>query len=158
MTFEFSEYLNVDLIWPLFVMAFNLFVITVTVCSMVRAAKKDELDRSMIIPGTIGLIVICILLAICAGPLFNGGFHLIYEREDDAVSACGTIEKIGDYPALFGNSSKYTTEYGTTFGNRLVINGKTFQIVTSGELKVGDEVKFRYLPNSGYILEIENTD
>ena len=157
MTFEYSEYLNGDLIWPLFVTVFNLFVVSGTVCSLVRAAKKDELDRLMIIRGAIGLIVICFLLVVCVGPLFNGGIHLIYEREDDALIAYGTIERIDDYPGLLENSSKYTTEYGTTFGNRLTISGVTFRIVTSGKLRVGDEVRVRFLPNSGYILQIEKT-
>lgn len=154
MVFEYSEYRDADLIWPLLVTAFNLYLIVGSICAMVRSVKKAEDIRLNMVRGITSLVLVLFLLVVGSGPLFIGGFHLIYEREDDAEVYQGTIEKIEEYPTIIANSSKYTTEYGTTFGNRLTIDGQIYNIVTSGEFEVGDEVFIRFLPNSRYILEI----
>lgn len=104
------------------------------------------------------LLVCGFFLCMNVGRLLHGGIHLIYEREADAIELQGEISEIRglgrfSFPEL---ESEYG--YGETNGVQFTIDGIECSAIVQGSLEVGDQVIVVYLPKSGYILSIAESE
>lgn len=100
------------------------------------------------------VVVVCIKIGI----LYNGGIYLRDEKETDAVVMQGEITDIRglgefSFPRIHGDY-----EYEEKNGYEFTINGVQCVFVAKGSLEVGDYVTVKYLPKSGYVLYIAETD
>lgn len=153
MVFDFDQYCRNDMFFPIVILLFLLpgwFSALARVISQIRSREwtREELAKNLF-----ALAVASFLCGINLRVLLGGGMYLVFERPGDAVTLCGTVERIEDYGSMGGH--KYDTEdFGTELGARITVEGVEYHAMTAGNLEVGDEVRFTYLPRSGYILEI----
>lgn len=104
------------------------------------------------------LVGLGVVVAIQIGVLCNGGIYLREEKEVDAVEMQGEITGIKglgqfSFPRMH---SDFDEEEKT--GYEFTINEIKCKFVAKGSLEVGDYVTVKYLPKSGYILYIAETD
>ena len=97
-------------------------------------------------------------VCITIGYLLNGGMYLRDEKETYAVEIQGEISDIKglgdlDFPVVKGDYL-----YEEKNGYEFTIDGVRCKGVGIGSLEVGDYVTVKYLPKSGYILYIAETD
>lgn len=107
------------------------------------------------------LCVAVLILALGLGPLLNGGFSLLSEKEVEAIEITGTIEDMQPVnyftiPIFRGESCDYgpTDKWYEASGVEFTINGVKCKCKRKGDLQIGDEVTVKYLSKSGYILSI----
>lgn len=88
--------------------------------------------------------------------LYNGGFALFTERNEDALVMTGEITEMEDVSTFV--FSYTSTDYGSgaSAGSRLTINGMELKGpgVIGTSFDVGDTVTVIYMPKSGYIVSI----
>ena len=89
--------------------------------------------------------------------IVSGSYHLLYEREHDAVTVSGQITEIAPTNRFPTFSADYAnSEEITSSGVDITVDGKALKghnCIYAGYSK-GDSVTVTYLPNSGYILKI----
>lgn len=154
MQFEYTQYVNGCLIFPIVVSLFVLPVLVFAVFHLTTGIIRREISSRDIVNYLLAVLVCGFFLCMNVGRLLHGGIHLIYERETDAVELQGNIleiTKLGRYsfPELeseFGHNDKN--------GVQISIDGVKCTAVTSGDFIVGDNVTATVLPQSGYILSI----
>jgi amino acid transporter len=106
----------------------------------------DIIGRTAIRLSILILLIVSLVLYLVSG---MGG--LFYEKEEDAIVTYGTVES-GEmctkvfYPIYHGS------EFGTSIGQYIYIDGERYYIMCAQELYKGDKVKLSYLPDSRYIL------
>lgn len=156
MTYAYSDYLFNNLIFPIVALAF----VAVPVFKMIGRILRQVANHQPVYWGDAGTVVMFAALVlvgvIMVVTLLNGGIHLIYERPGDAVTVEGTIEEIHACSAL--TSPKYFTTSENSNGYELTIDGETCVVHSIGILEVGDQVTATYLPNSGFALEVIETN
>lgn len=88
--------------------------------------------------------------------LATGSFHLVYEREHDAVTVSGQISEIVGTNRFPTFASDYEKSAELTSGALITVNGETVKghSCLLSEFSAGDSVTVTYLPNSTYILKI----
>lgn len=104
------------------------------------------------------LIGVGVVVFVQIGILYNGGIYLYDENETDAVEIQGEITSIKElssfsFPRIHGDY-----DYEEKHGYEFTINGIQCIFVAKGSLETGDYVTIKYLPKSGYILYIAETD
>lgn len=107
----------------------------------------------------VGFLIGVYILSIGIGRLANGGIHLLYEKEADAVSVCGRMEQIealNRFSFAQVGDMEYTQQ--GVYGIRVTIDGSRYTVIGLGDLQVGDTVRIVYLPESRYVLEIDKID
>ena len=165
-SFLYDDYIRSNLTAPLFAVFFcsimiilnikTLFLIIKSIFEAIKSRDKyavgDVIEKHIV---AIIVMILCVfLLFVNISPLTSGGIHLINEKETDAVYTKGIIQSIEQLNQY--SSPKYQTDYGTTFGARVNIDGDIYNIITVEEFAVGDNVKIKYLPKSKFILEMQS--
>lgn len=164
-SFLYDDYVRSNLTAPLFAVVFCLIMIIANIKTLFQIIKSifeaikskekyavgDVIEKHII---AIIVMIFCVfLLSVNIAPLTSGGIHLISEKETDAVYTQGIIQSIEQLNQY--SSPKYQTDYGTTFGAKVNIDGDIYNIITVEEFTVGDNVKIKYLPKSKFILEMQ---
>ncbi len=88
----------------------------------------------------------------------HGGIHLYYEKETDAMELQGEITNVKGLGEFVFPTVKDGYRHEEKNGYEFTINGVKCMAVRKGSLEVGDYVTVRYLPKSGYILYIAETE
>ena len=158
MHFSYNDYKTFCYGAPLFgVVAFSIVVLTHGIwLACVAWTRKWNWRKN----GLHLLLLIALggLVCVLTRYLLNGGIYLRDEKETNAVEIQGEISDIkglGDFtfPVVKGNYL-----YEEKNGYEFTIDGVRCKGVNKGSLEVGDYVTVRYLPKSGYILYIAETD
>lgn len=157
MTFSFSSYLLNNLMLPVFAIAFAAF----PVCKMIGRIAGQLVRGESVDFGDAQAVLMFIALILLLGILVNilisgGGLGLITERVDDAVSVEGTIEELR--PGSIWKNPRYSTNGEVSNGYTFVIDGVECFGMAKGSLEIGDTVTAAYMPKTGYILTISETD
>ena len=100
----------------------------------------------------LGIAFLAFFLSMQIGTLADGGIYLAQEKEEDAIVAVGEIKSIKNLNEF--TFPKIKTDYGSFFGVEMQIGDIRCTMPTAGEFKPGDTVHIKYLPKSGYVLEI----
>lgn len=82
------------------------------------------------------------------------GIPLLHEKEDAKIECVGEITSFQDT----GRNEKNSYQGKTTFACYVFIDGEKYYIMYKGDLEIGDEVRFEYLPKSKIILSIDEID
>ena len=155
MKFDFLwDYLAFGLFLPLFCTL--LFVVASFVClKLLSRSKKNGKPFKKRIKIWIFLLFFVFVAIQEISVLATGSFHLVYEREDDAVVISGEItELVGtnrfptfsvDYDGAEDSSGVIVTVNGIECKGHSCIKA---------DFQKGDNVTITYLPNSSYILKI----
>lgn len=154
MEFRYASYEKMGLIWPL---AMLLPMIVDGIWVLVLYLKGDWASKKL--EALIATGSVCVyLFFINGGLLLNGGIHLLYEKETDAVVYEGTLT--GFRFLGMEEMPKLRTEYKSeaAYGVSLQIDDITCKAPTRGLLLIGDRVKVTYLPRSGYVLALTRSD
>ena len=156
MTFAYFDYFFNSLVFPVFALIF----VAVPVFKMLTRILRQAANHEPVYFGDAGSVVlfVCLLLvgAILITTICSGGIHLVYERPGDTVTVEGTIEQI--QPCSILTSPKYFTTAENANGYKLTIGESTCIVHSIGTLEVGDQVTASYLPNSGFALEVIETN
>lgn len=153
MTFAYQDYLFNNLLIPVLAVVFICIPLFQMVGRVIRQLVHGERPEFGDAKSKLLLILMVVILVIIISTLFRGSIHLIYERPGDAVTIEGTIENIDKLSSFEG--VRYTSNGETTFGYQYTVDGTVCTGMALGSLEVGDEVTVTYLPNSGYVLEIQ---
>ena len=116
-------------------------------------ATSDLLFRYIIVT-----LILVVCLSVSIGQLAHGGWHLVSEKESDAVQISGEIQSIHEldkfsFPYI-GSDDRYYKNSGPN-GVMVTVNGVKCTTIEKGDFEVGDRVTITYLPRSGYVLSIE---
>lgn len=88
-------------------------------------------------------------------PLFLHLTPLIWEKEADAVTVTGYVDKIKKSPGLVFYKNPLPSG-GVVRGDLVVVDDKRYYFITSGSISVGDKVELTYLPDSRYVVFCTN--
>ncbi len=155
MIFPYERYFSAAFAVPL---AGTIFISVVLILSVGSMIKKI-LRKDQIFVQVYGIVMVSCLCAFFLwkdiSTLASGGIYLSFERETDAVSLTGKIERIElldeyKYPKL----RVYGDPYEEVCGVCLTIDGNSYMAISAGKLEAGDRVEMVYLPKSSYVLEI----
>lgn len=150
MTFEYNAYLRSNTIIPICIL---LAIVILTTWEIIGTSVKLNQKKADKYKGLRSFIM-CMGICLCFMPmnvqtLFNGGIHLVYERESDAVTQTFVIEKIYEPSEEYPNF-KHDHKYGAD----ITMDGEIYFAVEAGDFKPGDTVTVTYLPKSKVILSI----
>ena len=156
---NYMDYYNSCCLFPLIICVFNCIHIVLVVIDVVINALHHSLKPGRSLFCIFALLILGYLTMINAGRLLNGGWFLLNEKEEDAVTTSGIIEDITDNNRfIFAELGSHYKQYANTplNGVTMVIDGKQFRLVSYDSFRVGDRVIVRYLPKSKYILDLQS--
>ena len=149
MQFELKSYCNVTLIWTLIFLAFCTVDTMIYVIIFFKKHSLGVNKQTAIF--LLNIAVSCFIIHFLSAPLVHG-IHLINEKENDKVEACGIITEIKDTHGI----DKYMYDGHVTYASHVYINDERYYIMYIGDYEVGDEVTFEYLPKSKIIMSIND--
>lgn len=130
---------------------FSLFLVLGTVLMIKDNDRFKEVCASILVSAIAIFFVVWNSLI-----LYNGGFALFTERNEDALVMTGEITEMEDVSTFV--FSYTSTDYGSgdSAGSRLTVNGIELKGpgVIGTSFDVGDTVTVIYMPKSGYIVSI----
>ena len=154
--FSYQEYCDSDtgaFVVQVIVLCLELFYILYRAFRQKNESPKcvkddlfDTIGRTVMHLSVVILLIASLVLYFVSG---MGG--LFYEKEEDAIVTYGTVEagkmctKVY-YPIYHGS------EFGTSIGQYIYVDGERYYIMCAQQLYKGDKVKITYLPDSRYIL------
>ena len=144
MTFEYGEYSKGLLFGAAFLIISSLLIVYV-IFEYVKRRNIKEL--------VIGIFMSIYFFSNAVEP-FGHGIHLVYEKENDKIEAVGEVTEIE--PTYGLNVYIYNKE--NSFASHVFIDGEKYYVMNKGDLEIGDEVRFEYLPKSKIILSIDEID
>ena len=97
--------------------------------------------------GAAGIFLLAALAFMHIGVLRSGGIHLLTEREHDAQTASGKIERVQQLTEW-----QFYNKYGDAVS--FEIDGERYRVFSLGDAEDGDEVEITYLPESRYVLGV----
>ena len=153
MSFSYSQYLIECLVFPILLIMFSLSLGCAGVLSFVH---RNRGAAKIVIRGCLCLFVCVFFLGINIGILSNGGIALILDRGHHAETVYGEITNIEGMGRFQFPKMKSEYGYGETNGVFITVEGLKLKAPVHGELKVGDTVMIKYLPNSKYIIAISH--
>ena len=159
LSFKYSDYYANCCLFPTIICLFNIFIILFVFSELITGVIYKRLKVKRIIFLFYVLLMVGYLFSVNIGRLYHGGWYLFSEKENDAYVESGVIEEITENNRFtFAELSSHYKQYSHTplNGVCIVIDGKFFYSVSSGEFHIGDTVRFKYLPKSKYILEISS--
>ena len=144
MKFDYGEYYNILFVASVCIFLFALLTIIIYLFQFLKniPTKFNKKFVSYIL----GMFTSVFLVTIALFPMKHG-VYLIREKESDKIAHQGTITA---FKRTYGNN-KYVYNGKNTFAQYIFIDGDKY----SGDLEIGDEVTFEYLPKSRIILSIE---
>ena len=153
MEYDYSVYYRQNCILPILFSSFCLILLTVfvvSVCKKLSAHEPLDILQSVLI-----LVTFLLLTTLNLTPLFRGGFWLLFEKENDAVTITGTVEETDEIRFA---GAKYGVENNNGFGETLVVDGVKYYLMTYGDTEVGDTVTLKVLPRSRIVLGLYGSD
>ena len=153
MGFDYDVYFRQDCIVPLLFLLFNLAMGMTLIANGVRTIVKFGLSTFLdnCLQYIIGLIILAILISYLLVPLTRGGYYLLFEKEQDAITLEGVVQETFDNDS-FG-ASRYGFEQNEGHGGGIIINGTRYYVMTYGTIQPGDYVRLKILPKSKFVLE-----
>ncbi len=158
MYFDYWQYVRGCLVIPLLVALFALLMIISVMSHYVPMFFRKTLGYQDVVNILLVFLICGFFLCMNIGRLSHGGIHLIYERESSAIELHGEIDEI-EYLGRY-SFPEMKSEYGyeNSNGVQFTIDGVQCTAVVKGGLEIGDYVTISYLPMSGYILSIVETE
>ena len=148
MRFDYNEYYKILLIASICIMLLSLIIITVQSILFFKNNTFQKKRQAFI--GHLSSVALSILLFTIGLLPFRHGIYLFKEKENDKIECFG---EINSFEKAYGNN-KYVYNNKTVFAQYIIIDGEKFYIMYTGDLEIGDEVTFEYLPKSRIILSI----
>ena len=143
MVFDYSEYVSKFLFFPVLCI---LFLIPIFIASfrnllgsLTNLSHFNEIYKE-IIKQAIACILVLFLVGQNAKTLYSGGGWLLVEDETSIIEATGIIsciQRVGKH------------EY------QIILENQKYLVIDIGEFSEGDYVRIRCLPQSGYVLSIQ---
>lgn len=157
-TFEYSLYYDACFVMPLLILIAAVCAIIYATGILIKHTSKKEFRLEILLKVIVFYLVGSFFVCLNGGRLLNGGIMLISEKESSAVTIEGTITAVEDLGKF--SFPELKTEYGYSRSNGVLITvgGKRCKASTLGQFEIGDSVSVFYLPKSGYILSITETD
>lgn len=156
MQFPYDQYLRTSLLFPLFMIGLALVGLIPGLVHIIYVVLHNQTRQAVNFVRFFSLLFLSFaFFCVGAGRLMHGGIHLLYERESDAIFVQGETEKIDHLNMLTFPNLDCTYTDGNTHGVHITLNGVCYTAIEKGTLKIGDNVIIEYLPQSGYILNIE---
>ena len=143
---------------PVVILAILSIVIIKSIYSFIKNRGHNTIIKRIAL--ALFLVFSVYMIFDCTSKLASGGSSLIRENESYAIEINGEVEQI----SYIGKTKMplFKTEYG--YGEKSGVEISISGIVLKGPgcimayVKVGDRVTVKYLPDSGYILSITNTE
>lgn len=159
MTISINMYKMTSCYFPVFLVLYGLIFAIICARSIYINSKNFKSNYPHIIVAVCGIVLNTVLFIYPSFlSLSNGGIHMLWEKEDEAIERSGTIEDI-IYPSQ--RIPTYKGEYGDSplpFGVDITIDGETYFMPYIEEIDEGEKVVFTYLPKSEFILSITTTE
>lgn len=158
MNFNYDIYYRSDCIVRIGMVLFAAFVLGSAIVQNIKDKPRTFNDICAVV-----LMLAIFLFVACpmAAPLLRGGIYLLTEKEDDKVTICGKLEEIDDLDIVLGYTRWHTAQYSydghSFFGNKIIVNGTRYYLMTIGDFSLGEEVEMSVLPKSHLVLSIERT-
>ena len=154
MEFPYSQYYKVLTIGSLFYFVFFLLFILFLMISSFKKNGQVLTFKNVIMFLITHILVIAFAIFIIV-PSFKHGIYLFSEKEQNAISDVGTISNITN---TYGNNKFTYEDKHNVFSSYVYIDDEQYYIMYIGDLEIGNEVKFEYLPKSKVILSIYPAD
>ena len=152
MRFDYNQYFKILFTASVCIMVSAIVAITIATVVFVKTHKTIQFD-SKLMGFIVQIIMLFFLFSIAVFP-FKHGFHLVEEKESDKIEYSGVITNI---TRTYGQN-KYFYENKNVFASYVYIDNEQYYIMYIGDLEIGNEVKFEYLPKSKVILTIYPVD
>ena len=148
MKFDYQEYYKMLFVGSLVVIIVVASLLVVCSISFLKNNVPMKVNSSF--GGYIlNIIVLLFFLSTAIFPMKHG-IYLIREKETDIISNAGIITNIAKTYGI----NKYSYDDHTVFASYIYIDNEQYYIMYIGDLQIGDEVTFEYLPKSRIILGI----
>lgn len=148
MKFDYDEYFKI--LFTASVCLIIVSVIAIVIATIVFLKNNRTIQFDSNLKGYIvQIIMFLFLLSIAIFP-FKHGVHLVEEKENNKLEHVGVIT---DITRTYGNN-KYFYDNKNVFASYVYIDNERYYIMYIGELKIGNKVKFEYLPKSKVILNV----
>ena len=155
MKYSYDSYFSVNFKLPIILCtAATVFFATQLLPKIIDLIHTRKVTVSVIPQLLLPMALVIWFLVVGGGPLWRGGYHLLYEKESEAVSVTGAVSCISACPSTHG--MKYRTDKGTSFGYEIKINDISYIIMDSAGIVKGDIVELMVLPRSNLILEVQS--
>ena len=155
MKYSYDSYFSVNFKLPIILcIAATVFFATQLLPKILVLIHTRKVTMSAIPQLLLPMALVIWFLVIGGGPLWRGGYHLLYEKESDAVSVTGAVSRISAISSMYG--MKYRTDKGTSFGYEITVNDVSYIIMDSAGIEKGDIVELSVLPRSNLILEVQS--
>ena len=158
MNFAYSVYVRTCLVLPSIALLFALYIFVGGIFCFIKLIVNKKLVTKHIFIFMWGMLISIFFLWLHGRQLFlHGGIYLLSENESNAVEIQGEITELTRLDNFYFSvlKSVYSNE---TRGYIYTIEGVQYVAIDKGSLKTGDHVTVKYLPKSGYILYITETD
>lgn len=149
MKFDYNEYFKILFIASLFIVLFFVFILVINSIRFFKNNMPIKFDKHL--GAYLSSVIVCLFFFSIAFFPMQHGIYLVKEKETDKIECTGVIT---DFKKTYGNN-KYIYEGHTTFASYVFIDDEKYYIMYTGDLEVGDEVVFEYLPKSRIILSID---
>ena len=158
MIISYEDYFGSYCIFPLFMICMFCLLLVYGGNLLRKCIRDRETSAKKILEAVLpfGMSVV-IIIQIGSILICNGNLFLLMEKEEDAVTICGTIESIEPVDGtLYGQHDMYELLINHTECSAIYTRSENPTAKTP--FKAGDYVEVLYLPRSGYILSIEELD
>ncbi len=158
MTFPYSDYWVDCFAWLLLICLMILMIYVPYLVDFLRCGKwregRSKIWAEFLFHTGISVTLFWIHLSI----LLHGGLYLLSEQETDAVPLTGLVEEIEGVDRDHIPNRRLEYDYEEWSGWILTIDGTECVTMRKGDIAVGDRVTVKYLPQSGYVLYIEELE
>ena len=154
MQFNYSQYYKLLSIGSLLIFCFAIFYVIISMGSFFTNNNiADGYKRFLqVLSSKVIIVVLALYIAL---PPFKHGIHLFTEKEQDAINDVGTITKI---TRTYGNNKYSYGDEKNVYASYIYIDDEKYYIMYIGDLSIGDEVEFEYLPKSKVVLSIYHAE
>ena len=157
MSFEYSRYVRTCLVVPAIAIIPSIYMLIACIYYIIRVLLKNKLTMEIFSKCILGMFTGGFFLWLDGRQLFfHGGIHLLYEKETDVMEIHGNITEMVELDKFYFPVLKSSD--GNSNGIEFTVNNVQCKAIEKGSLEIGDYVIVKYLPKSGYILYIAETD
>jgi hypothetical protein len=150
MEFEYSKYF-IDSLFSLNIAIISIITIISSLIDYSKFIANKGHKKKAICGCIFALIIGGVLLSINISKLVHGGAALLFEKEEDKIQICGQIDHVEELG--YWGVPKLRFDGGS--GTQITIDGVLCRTIYDIPFDSGDHVIVEYLPNSGYILHID---
>lgn len=153
MSFDYNEYYQALVLGPASFLAFGFVIFVLGIIFQIKPQLvprkiKEQFKYAGLLISVLALLISLFIVTT------TSHFTLIYDKEEQVVETNGTITKI-DFDR-YHMKMYYENEFANPM--YIIINDRTYYIMTIGDFEVGDDVTIEYLPKSMIIMKIESSE